>query len=132
MNLNLQFNSIQLLTGFEDNRSFVWPEKGSVARSCRLRATGPFEGHQNCCCPRIQLITVLLYTFIFFKIFLFTLSIHISIRCFQYTRLSSPRIWTMHRHCDVNITWLIKPMKIRPSVNMFDSGQHIDELLTSQ
>ena len=36
--------NIQLLTGFEDNSSFVWPEDGSVARSRRLRATDPFEG----------------------------------------------------------------------------------------
>ena len=38
------FNSIQLLTGFEDFSSFVWPENGSVARSRRLRATDLFEG----------------------------------------------------------------------------------------
>ena len=35
---------IQLLTGFEDNSSFVWHKDGSVARSHRLRATNPFEG----------------------------------------------------------------------------------------
>ena len=53
----------------------------------------------------------------FFKIFLFTLYIHTSIRCFQYPRPSSPRICTTPRRCDVNITWLIEPMKIKPSVN---------------
>ena len=49
----IRINIIQLLTGFEDNGSFVWPENGSVARSR--------------CCPRSQSITVLLYTFIFSK-----------------------------------------------------------------
>ena len=29
------FQLIQFLTGFEDNKSFVWPENGSVARSRR-------------------------------------------------------------------------------------------------
>ena len=81
--------NIQLLTRFEDNSSFVWPSNGSVARS-RLH---------------------------FFKNFLFDLSTHISIRCFQYPHPSSPRIWTTPWHCYVNITWLIEPMKIRPSVN---------------
>ena len=37
-------NSLQLFTRFEYNSNFVWPENGSVARSHRLRATGPFEG----------------------------------------------------------------------------------------
>ena len=36
--------SIQLLTSFEDNISFVRLENGSVVRSRRLRATAPFEG----------------------------------------------------------------------------------------
>ena len=53
----------------------------------------------------------------FFKIFLFTLSTHTSIKCFQYPRPSSPRICPTPRHNDVNITWLIEPMKIKPSVN---------------
>ena len=48
---------------------------------------------QNCCCPRSQSITVLLYTFIFF--FLFTLSTRTFIRCFQYPSSWSPIIWTM-------------------------------------
>ena len=60
--------------------------------------------------------------FIFFKMFLFTLSTHIYMRCFQYPLLSSPRIWTTPRHCDVNIMWLIEPMKIRPSVNSSIAG----------
>ena len=55
-------NSIQLLTGFEDNSSFVWPDHGSVARS-RTRS----RVKQNCCCSRSQSITFLLYTFIFSK-----------------------------------------------------------------
>ena len=99
---------IQLLTRFEDNSSFVWDENGSVARSSSLRATDPFEGgEQNCCCPRSQCITVLSYTFVFYKIYLFTLSTHISIRWFQYSHPSSPRIFKTHRHVDGIITWLI-------------------------
>ena len=38
LHLNPSFDSIQLLTGFEDNSSFLWPEDGSVARSRRLRS----------------------------------------------------------------------------------------------
>ena len=30
--------------------------------------------------------------------------------------------FVIHRHCDVNITWLIEPMKIRPSVNSSTAG----------
>ena len=90
----------KLLTGFEANSSFVWPEDESVARSHRLRATDPFEGQTkpllfktpvyNCFVLHLQLL----------KIFLFSLFTRISIRCFQYPRPSSPRIWTMHQHCD--------------------------------
>ena len=47
---------------------------------------------------------------------------HISIRCFKYPRPSSPRIGTTFWHCDVNITWLREPMKIRPSVNSSIAG----------
>ena len=75
------------------------------------------------CCSWSQSITVLLYTFIFFKIFLFSLSTLVSITCFQYSGLSSPRIWTTPLHCDINITGLIETLKIRPSVNSYDSGQ---------
>ena len=64
----------------------------------------------------------------FIQIFLFmiTISTHISIISFQDFRPSRPRISTSPRNCDVNITWLIEPMKItwliepmkiRPSVN---------------
>ena len=53
----------------------------------------------------------------FFKIILFTLSTHLSIWCLQYPSPSSLRICKTIRHCDVNITWLIEPMKIRPLVN---------------
>ena len=55
-------------------------------------------------------------------LFLFTLSTHISIKCFQYPRSSSPRIWAMPGHWDVNITWRIEPMKIRPSVSSSLTG----------
>ena len=75
--------NIQLLTGFEDNSSFIRPENGSVTRSCRLRATDRFEGK-----TKLPLSEEPVYN------------------CF-----------VIHRHCDVNITWHIEPMKIRPSVN---------------
>ena len=81
-------NNIQLLTGFEDNSSFVWPENGSVARIRRLRATDQFEGQ-----TKLLLSEEPVYN------------------CF-----------VIHRHCDVNITWLIEPMKIRPSVNSTIAG----------
>lgn len=37
-------NNIQLLTWFEDNNSFVRSKDGSVAQTCRLRTTDPFDG----------------------------------------------------------------------------------------
>ena len=70
------FQLIQLLTGFEDNKSFVWPENGSVARSHRPRTTDQFKGQQSCCCPRSQSITVLLYTFIFSKNYIHSFHSH--------------------------------------------------------
>ena len=63
----VKHNNIQLLTGFEDNSSFVWHEDWSVARSCRLRTQICSRVKQKCCCPRSQSITVLLYTFILSK-----------------------------------------------------------------
>ena len=96
------FNIIQLLTGFEDNSSFVWPEDGSVARS-RRPVYNCFVIHH------------------FFLIIHFFHS-HLFIRCLKYPRSSSPRIGTTFWHCDVNITWLKEPMKIRPSVNSSIAG----------
>ena len=115
-------NSMQLLTGFEDNSSFVWPENGSVAEATGWGPQICSRVKQNCCCPRSQSRTVLLYTIIFFKIFLFTLFTHLSIRCLQHPGPSSQRIWKTPWHCDINITWLIEPMKIRPSVNSSIAG----------
>ena len=77
--------------------------------------------NHNCCCPRSQSITVLLYTIISKKIIHFFHS-HIFIRCFEYPRPSSPRIGTTFWHCEVNITWLREPMKIRPWVNSSVAG----------
>ena len=66
---NLEVNSIQLLTGVEENSSFVWPaENGSIARIQRLRATDPFEGQTKLLLFSYQSKTVLLCTFIFKKI----------------------------------------------------------------
>jgi len=42
--LHSTLNTIQLLTGSEDNSCFVWPEVWTVARSRRLRATVQSEG----------------------------------------------------------------------------------------
>ena len=61
----------------------------------------------------------------FFKSFLFTLTAHITICCFQYLGPSSPRNWMTPRHSEVNITWLIKQMKIRPSVNNSIAGDKL-------
>ena len=115
-------NIIQLLTGFEDNSSFVWLENWSVALSRRLRATDLLEGQTKLLLFEKPVYNCFVIHLHFLKIFLFTLSTHISIRCFQYPLPSSPRIWTTPRHCDVNIMWLIEPIKIRPSVNSSIAG----------
>ena len=110
-----EFINIQLLTGFEDNSSFVWPETRdeSFAQSRRLRATDPFEGQTKLLLSEEPVYNCFVIHLHFFKIFLFTLSTHIFIRCFQYALPSSPKIWTTPRHCYVNIMWRIEPMKIR-------------------
>ena len=41
---------------------------------------------------------------------------------FQYHRPSIPRIWMTSRHYDFNITLLIEPRKIRPSVDKSIAG----------
>ena len=116
LSFSLSLNSIQLLTGFEDNSSFVWPEAAGWGQQIHSRVK------QNYCCPSSQSITVLLYTFIFkIKIINFSHS-HISIRCFKYPHPSSSRRGTTFWHCDVNITWLREPMKIRPLVNSSIAG----------
>ena len=65
-------NCIQLLTGFEDNSSFVWPENGSVARSRRLRATDLFEGQTELLLFEKSVYICFVIHLHFFKIFLFT------------------------------------------------------------
>ena len=116
-------NIIQLLTGFEENSSFVWRKDESFAQSHKLRTTDPFEGQTiNCWCSRTQSITVIHH---FFKIFLFTLSTHISIICFQYPRPSSLRIYRQRPDIVRSISRDIEPMIIRALVNNFDSRQKI-------
>ena len=110
------------MTGSKTTAILFDPRKDLLPKAAGWGQQIPLSVKQNCCCPRSQSITVLLYTFIFFKIFLFTLSTHISIRWFQYPRPSSLRIWTTPRHCYVNITWLTEPMKIRPWVNISPGG----------
>ena len=117
-----RLNIIQLMTGFEYNSSFVWPSNGSVDRRRSLRATDPFEGQTKLLLFEKPVYSCFVIHLHFFKIFLFTLSTDISMKCFQNPRPSSPRIWTTPWHCYVNITWLIEPMKIRPSVNSSIAG----------
>ena len=117
-------NIIQLLTGFEDNSSFLWPEDGSVARRRRLRATDPFEGQTKLLMSEKPVYNCFVIHLHFLKKNVFTFSTHIYPLDVskKYPRPSSPRIGTTFWHCDVNITWLREPMKIRPSVNSSIAG----------
>ena len=108
------------MTGFEDNSSFVWSEDGSVARSRRLRATDPFEVQTKLLLSKKPVYNCFVIHLHLKKNHFF--HSYISIRCFKYPRPSSPRIGTRFWHCDVNITRLRKPMKIRPSVNSSIAG----------
>ena len=117
-----RLNIIQLMTGFEYNSKFVWPSNGSVDRRRSLRATDPFEGQTKLLLFEKPVYNSFVIHLHFFKIFLFTLSTDISMRCFQNPRPSSPRIWTTPWHCYINITWLIEPMKIMPSGNSSIAG----------
>ena len=105
------------MTRFEDNSSFVWPEDGSVARS-RSRS---FEGQAKLLLSEKPVYNCFVIHLHFLKTFHFFHS-HISIRYFKYHRPSSPRIRTTFWHCDVKITWLREPMKIRPLVNSSIAG----------
>ena len=78
--------------------------------------TDPFEGQTKLLLSEEPVYNCIVIYFHFFIVFSFTFSTHVFIRCFEYSRPSSLRIW-MIRHSDVNIMWLIEPMKIRPSVN---------------
>ena len=60
-------NIIQLLTGYEDNSSFVWPKNDLLPKTAGWGQQICSRVKQNCCCLRSQSITVLLYTFIFSK-----------------------------------------------------------------
>ena len=103
-------------------QQFCLTQERSVAQSCRLRATDPFEGQTKLLLFEKPVYNCFVIHLHFFKIFLFTLFTHISIRCFQYPRPSRPRIWMTPWICYVNITWLIEPMKIRPWVNSSIAG----------
>ena len=81
-------------------------ENGSVDLSLRLRATVPFNGRS----------TLLLSEKPVYNCYVF--STQISIKCYQYQLPWNPGIWTTPRHWNINITWLIKPMKIKPPVNI--------------
>ena len=89
------YNNIQILTGFEDNSSFVCPKDESVVRSRRLRATDLFE------CQTKQLL--------FEKPLCNCFIINIIYQNFliQYTCPPSPRIWTRPRRINKMIMVLI-------------------------
>ena len=114
--LLITVSSGSLLIYSENNSSFVWPEDGSVARSRRLKATDAFEGQTKLLLSEKPVYNCFVIHHHFLKI-IHVFHSHISIRCFKYTRPSSPRIGATFWHCYVNITWLREPMKIRPSVN---------------
>lgn len=57
--------TLQLLTGFEYNICFVWPQNGPVALSYCLEKQIRSWVKLNSCCPRTQSIIILLYTFTF-------------------------------------------------------------------
>ena len=94
------------------------PEDGSVARSRRLKATDPFEGQSKLLLSEKPVYNCFVIHYHFFKnnYSLFPLT------CFEYPRPSIPRIGMKFWHCDVNITWLREPRKIRPSVNSSIAG----------
>ena len=99
-----------------DPRTDLLPEAAGWGQQIRSRVK------QNCCCPRSQSITVLLYTFIFSKFSYSLFPLTYPLYVFQYPLLSSLKIWTTPQHCDINIMWLIESMKIRPSVNSLIAG----------
>ena len=111
---------------------FVWPENRYIGQSPRLRATDPFEGQTKLLLSERQSKTVLLYTSIFQNFLIHSFYPHI-IRCFQYPRPSSPRIWTTPRHCDINITWLkcwpVNRTVLQRTIIFFVNSQNVVFLL---
>ena len=102
----LKHNNIQLLTGFEDNSRFVWHEDWSVTRSHRLRSTDLFKGQTKLLLSEKPVYNCIVLHLHFIIIFLLMITLstrisRISIRCFQDSRPSKPRIWTSPQHCDI-------------------------------
>ena len=91
-----------------DPRTDLLPKAAAWGHQIRSRVI------QNCCSPRSQSITVLLYTLVFFNFF-----IHLSIRCFQYPHPSGPRIWTT----PLDIVTSISRDLLNIVRQQFDSGQ---------
>ena len=83
----------------------------------RLRATDPFSGQTKLLLSSNPVYNCFVIHIHFFKIFLFTLFSHISIRCYQYPHPSSPRIWKTHQY---HVTYWTN--EIRPSVNSSIAG----------
>ena len=94
-----------------DPRTDLLPEAAGRGQQISSRVK------QNCCCPRSQSIN----RFVIHLYFVQNFRIH-SHYMFAIYR---PRIWMMPRHCDVNITWNIEIMKIRPSVNSSIAGNRL-------
>ena len=102
-----------------DPRTDLLPEAASWGRStdlfeCQTKLLAVVRLVYNC---------FVIYTFIKKYIYsLFPLTYPLDVSNILLGCLSSPRIWTMSWHCDVNITLLDEPMKIRPSVNSSIAG----------
>ena len=101
------------------NSSFVWPEDGSIAPGWGQRSV---RGSNKIAVVREVSLKLFCYTPSFLKKIIHLFLSHISIWCFKYHSSSSPRIRRTFWHCDVNITWLREPIKIRPSVNNSTAG----------
>ena len=114
MFIDWSVNSIQLLTGFEDNSSLFDLSTDLLPSACGFPQQINSRVKQNYWCLRSQSITVLLYTFIFSKKnYIHSFHSHFNILVRQVWESCSLTSW----HCDINIKWLIEPMKIRPSIN---------------
>ena len=103
-----------------DPKTDMLPEVAGWGQQICLRVK------QNCCCLRSQFETVFLYTFIFSKFSYSVFPFAYQLDVFNIL-VHKSKIWTMLWHCDVNITLLIEPMKIRPSINSSIEGNNISD-----
>ena len=109
-----------ILTVFDDNSSFVWPENVSFARSRRLKATDPFEGQTKLLLSEEPVYNCFAVHLHFLKNFLFTLSMH------SHIHILVRKVRECGRHLDIvtsiyHVTyWTNKNKAIG---QQFDSGQ---------